>query len=90
MPPRPADLDLGRVLTLLRSPLSAQEREECRGIIARYVRVPVGMSVDQARAALLAAAADLAAHGWGEAEIFDAINNDRACLDRAGRRRDRR
>lgn len=85
---RPADLDLGRALTLLRSPLSAREREECRAIIARHVRtVPAGISVDQARAALLAAAATLAGHGWGEADIRDALDDESACLDRAGRRR---
>jgi hypothetical protein len=93
MPARPTDLNLARVLTLLSRPLSAREREECRGIIARHVRAPAGpaaMTVDQARAALLAAAADLAGHGWGEADIRDVLDDESACLDRAGRRRDRK
>jgi hypothetical protein len=93
VPPRPTDLNLARVLTLLRSPLSARQREECRAIIARHVRAPAGsaaVTVDQALAALLAAAADLAAHGWGEADIRDVLDDESACLDRAGRRRDRK
>lgn len=89
MPARPTDIDLARVLTLLGRPLSARERAECRSIIARHVLTPAAtaMSAEQAEAALLSAAAALAGHGWGEADIHDALNEDRACLDRAGRRR---
>lgn len=90
MAARPTDLDLARVLTLLGKPLSARERAECRSIIARYVLAPAAdMSVEQAEAALLSAAAALAGHGWGEADIRDLLTDDRACLDRAGRRRGR-
>lgn len=91
MAARPNDLDLARVLTLLGRPLSAREREECRSIIARHVLAPAsGMTPEQAEAAMLSAAAELAGHGWGEADIRDALNDDRACLDRAGRRRNGR
>lgn len=90
MAARPTDLNLARVLTLLGQPLSARERAECRSIIARHVLSPSsGMTAEQAEAALLSAAAELAGHGWGEADIRDLLTDDRACLDRAGRRRGR-
>lgn len=91
MAARPSDIDLARVLTLLGRPLSAREREECRRIIARHVLAPSAgtMSAERAEATLLAAAADLAGHGWSETDIRDLLTDDRACLDRAGRRQRR-
>lgn len=91
MPARPTDIGLARVLTLLGRPLSAREREECRRIIAGYVLRPAdrGMAAEEAEAALLSAAAALAGHGWDETDIRDLLNDERACLDRAGRRRGR-
>lgn len=90
MPARPTDISLARVLTLLGNPLSARERAECRSIIARHVLSPAsGMSAEQAEVALLSAAAELAGHGWAEMDIRDLLNDERACLERAGRRQGR-
>ncbi|MFV3126099.1 hypothetical protein [Niveispirillum sp. KHB5.9] len=89
MPAARTDIDLARVLTMLAGPLSTRQRDECRRVIARYVLAPErpGMNAEQAEAALLSAAATLAGHGWSEIDIRDALNDDRACLERAGRRR---
>lgn len=92
MPSARTDLDLALVLTWLAKPLSAQQRERSRRIIARFVLAPpatAGMSAEQAEAALLSAAAALAGHGWDETDIRDLLNDDRACLDRAWRRQGR-
>lgn len=91
MPARPTDIDLARVLTLLGRPLSARDRERCRQIIAGYVLRPAGqgMTAEEAETALLSAAAELAGRGWAEVDIQDLLNDDRACLDRAGRRQGR-
>ena len=92
--------ELAIPLAKLQRPVSSQDRDELRAIIARVVRhlkgaaAPAGPAthptIPDPQAAFLAAAEALARQGWDEMRIRALLDDEAACLDRSHARHSNR